>query len=71
MNESESEPEPVLVLPPPSRKKVNHGPCKVCGKPILYLACRYCGPRCNMLDVQTRITDEAGDYVEIVTETED
>jgi hypothetical protein len=27
--------------------KVNHGPCVVCGKPILYLGCRYCGPDCN------------------------
>jgi hypothetical protein len=27
--------------------KTNHGPCLVCGRPILYLGCRFCSPGCN------------------------
>ena len=27
--------------------KTNHGPCLVCGRPILYLAARFCSPGCN------------------------
>lgn len=34
--------------------KVNHGPCAACGSPILYLGCRYCGPRCNFSDLSPR-----------------
>lgn len=27
--------------------KTNHGPCLVCGRPILYFGCRFCSPGCN------------------------
>lgn len=30
-----------------STVRVNHGPCIVCGKPIVYLGARYCGPACH------------------------
>lgn len=29
--------------------RVNHGPCRTCGKPILYLGCQYCSPSCNFV----------------------
>jgi len=27
--------------------KTNHGPCRVCGRPILYLAALFCSPGCH------------------------
>jgi hypothetical protein len=32
--------------------KVNHGPCKICGGPILYLGSNFCGPKCNNIALQ-------------------
>ena len=32
--------------------KINYGPCKICGGPILYLGSNFCGPRCNSVALQ-------------------
>jgi hypothetical protein len=32
--------------------KINYGPCKVCGGPILYLGSDFCSPRCNFAALQ-------------------
>jgi endogenous inhibitor of DNA gyrase (YacG/DUF329 family) len=32
--------------------KINYGPCKICGGPILYLGSNFCSPRCNSVALQ-------------------
>lgn len=43
-----------------ARTKVNHGPCKVCGKPILYEHAQFCGPKCHFSVLRPENSMEPG-----------
>ncbi len=42
-----------------SLAKTNHGPCAVCGRPILYLAALFCGPDCHFDFIRNGVRSES------------
>lgn len=61
------------VLVKSSTKSVNHGPCVVCEKPILYFGCQFCSPKCNWTYIKASQEEKTDSIVveEVVTLVEE